>query len=184
MTKGIEEMLGIPHLDDILKADGVDYKKDDDVDDEEPEDTYPVEKVKEEFMQSLQNKLMTLEGTDHAKAMDVIYNETLDHSRNIMDLAFNVDDRSRRGLMEIGTSMYKNAIDAKNSKRDAQLKAMRLMLDQQKMELDDLRKRNAAAPVGATDIAPVGETGGVVVEDRNLLVRKLREQMAAEKKKD
>lgn len=149
--RGIEEMLGLPHMDDIIKP--------------EPEPTNEVD-----FMKAAEQKLASIEGTDHAKAMDDIHTETLNHSRDIMDLAFNVDDRSRRGLLEIATSMYKNAIDSKNSKREMQLKVMKLMQDQQKIDLDERKFR---AEMGEH----VVDSKVTIVEDRNELLKRMRKQV-------
>ena len=185
MTKGIENMLGLPHLEDVLKEQEVDY--------ENPEEPYKeVEQVEEEttsvtvsnttsLLTMLQEKLANIEGTDHAKSMDMIFEETLEHSRLLMDLGHNVDERSRRGIFEIATSMYKNALDAKNSKRDAQLKLMKLLLDQQKQDFEKqkwLAERGEA--VGTTNEAGVPIATATIVEDRNELVKKMRAAMKSE----
>jgi phage-related minor tail protein len=92
-----------------------------------------------------------------------------------MDLAYNVDDRARRGILEIAVSMYKNTIDAKNSKREMQLKVMKLMQDQQKLDLDERKFR-------ADQGEEVIETKSTIVEDRNELIKRIRAQSKEEQK--
>lgn len=179
MTKGISDMLGIPHLDELVGED-VDWKGDPIID--EDEEDYPVDKANVDLLTSLQENLQVAEGTDHAKAMDELHRETLEHSRNIVDLAFNVDDKSRRGLLEQAANFYKVALDAKNSKRDAQLKAIKLMQDQQKLNLDERKFRRDAGE-------SVSEPGTIETEaslsiDRNVLIQQIRDEVKAEQERE
>ena len=167
--RGIEDMLNLPHMDEMLKSNGVNH-----LDGELSDEDQEIVNESLDLMDMAAQKLATIEGTDHAKAMDVIYKETLEHSRNLMDLAYNVDERSRRGILEIATSMYKNAIDAKNSKRDMQLKVMKLMQDQQKI---DLEERKFRAEIGEE----VVKSDSTIVEDRNELIKRIRAQAKEEK---
>ncbi len=73
--------------------------------------------------------------------------------------------------------MYKNAIDAKNSKREMQLKAMKLMQDQQKLDLDERKFR---AEMGED----VVETKAMLVEDRNEVIKRMIAQAKESKEKD
>lgn len=175
MTRGISDMLNIPHLDDVMKKENVPYR-DPSVEPETESQTVvhsaPPEKTLMAVMDEVDLVLKTSQGTDHEKSMDEIFQETLEHSRSLMDLGFNTDERSRRGIFEIATSMYKNALDAKNSKRDAQLKLMKLITDQKKHEFEELKWR-----------AERGESLGTVagsatlVEDRNEIIRRLRAEI-------
>lgn len=115
------------------------------------------------------------EARDHAQAMDALHDETLKFGRELMELGFNVDTRSARGIFEVASGFFKHAIDAKNSKRDAQLKALKIALDQRKVELDE---KSASGDVGKTMEADV-----LVTVDRNELIRKARERIKAEEKK-
>lgn len=174
MTRGIDDMLNLPHMDEILKDKGIDHLE---VETELTETDHLAISDSVGLLDAAAQKLALVEGTDHAKSMDTIYAETLEHSRNLMDLAYNVDERSRRGILEIATSMYKNAIDAKNSKREMQLKVMKLMQDQQKIDLDEKKFR---ADMGEN----VVESKAVVVEDRNELIKRMLAQAKEEKAKD
>lgn len=150
MTRKLEETLGLPHLDDIMREEGLDDRRG---------YSYP--------NQSGPN---IAEGDDgHGQSMDTIYDETLRHAQSIIDLGFNMDPARAPRMFEVAAQFYKAALDAKNSKRDAQLKAMKLLLDQR-------RSQNAEdVPAGITDVK------AVVVEDRNELIKRLREQARAEK---
>lgn len=130
-------------------------------------------------MKSVDLVLKTTEGTDHEKSMDEIYQETLDHSRSLMDLGFNTDERSRRGIFEIAASMYKNALDAKNSKRDAQIKLMKLIQDQKKQEFEEMKWRVERGE----DVGRPIEGSATLVEDRNELIKRLRADIKEEKAK-
>lgn len=176
MTRGIEDMLNLPHMDEVLKSRGVDHLEDDLDEGVTATDEIAISQSTD-LMDAAAQKLAMVEGTDHAKAMDVIYTETLEHSRNLMDLAYNVDERSRRGILEIAATMYKNAIDAKNSKRDMQLRVMKIMQDQQKLELDERKWRTE---IGEEAV----ESRAVVIEDRNELIKQIRAQAKEENKPD
>ena len=164
MTRGISDMLNIPHLDDVV-GDAIAKA-------EEEAEEIQLATMRDDtlsIMAEFEEKLKNFEGLDHAKSLDIIHTETLEHSRNLMDLGFNTDERSRRGIFEIATSMYKNAIDAKNSKRDMQLKLMKLILDKQKQEFDEKRWRNEH---GLDREALTAEA--TILEDRNELIKRLR----------
>ena len=163
--RGIEDMLNLPHLDELMAENAPE--------EDAPEDAYdlPIE-----FNNTAIAAISDADGTDHSKSMDELYKETLDHSRTLMDLGFNVDDRSRRGIFEIAVSMYGKALDAKNSKRDMQLKAMKLALDQQKMALEERKFRTEQ---GETVVS----TQATMVEDRNELIKAFKARAEEERNK-
>jgi hypothetical protein len=102
--------------------------------------------------------------------MDKMYDETIQHSRDLMDLGYNVDTRSAGRIFETAATMYKLALDAKNSKRKAQLDLMKIHQEQQKIDLVEKNKGGGDGQNGAID------TGSIIVEDRNELLRQLRDQ--------
>lgn len=159
MTKGIADTLNLPYLDDLVEE--AIQKA------EETLDFDKKELVKD--LEDFEERLKEFEGTDHARSLDVIHTETLEHSRNLMDLGYNTDERSRRGIFEIATSMYKNAIDAKNSKRDMQLKLMKLMLDKEKQAFEEKKWRTERGLDNE-----VLEAQATIIEDRNELIKSLR----------
>src|SRR5206468_2670849 len=83
-----------------------------------------------------------IQGQDHSDAMDKVYKETLKHAQDIMDLGFNIDHARAARMFEVASAMYGRAIEAKDKKRDAQLRALKLAMEQQKLELDETRLRH------------------------------------------
>jgi hypothetical protein len=184
MTRGLEEMLNLPSLDDLLKEEAkeknalpVDEASEVEVQvaPEFGEDTNAIDR--EGIISKLDQAQQTVdfvEGKDHGESMDLIFEETLKHSRDLMDYGYNIDHARARGIFEVATTMYKVALDAKNSKRDAQLKAMKLKLDQQRLEIDRIRLQGEDAQPATIN------THAVIVEDRNELIKRLREQALQE----
>lgn len=160
MTRSFEEALNLPHLEDILKD------QDADLSDE------PVDPEFEKALETASETLPLMNGADHAEAMDEVYEATLKHAKDIIDLGFNIDHARAARMFEVGATMFKVAVDAKNSKRDMQLKAMKLALEQQ--EIARRRREDSDEP-------QMLEAKAIVVEDRNELIRRLREQAKKEK---
>lgn len=171
MTKGIQDFFDIPHLEDVLKEDGVLPKQA--VDAEVTLDEQQTQAVIDN-LDAASSSLALVSGQDHAEAMDQLYDETLKHAKDIMDLGFNIDHARAARMFEVGATMFKVALDAKNAKRDAQLKAMQVVLNQQKLELDK--------QIAKGDMNNTIDADAVIVEDRNELIKRLREQAKAEKK--
>lgn len=177
MTRSFEEALGLPHLDDMLKEEGVLEKPPnplyDDIEETDNDDEYTPPQMSNTAiasMQMAQKQLDLIEGKDHSEKMDVIHQEALKHAQDIMDLGFNIDHARAARMFEVGANMYKVAMDAANSKRDAQLKAMQLVLNQQKLELEKRQMGESGTTPGTIDAQ------AVMVEDRNEIIRRLREQ--------
>jgi hypothetical protein len=171
MTRHLADAMGIPHLDDLLKAENV----------------LPPEKHISSMDAQLERQQMALadarrsadnialSGQDHADRTDKIHDETFDNAQKVMDLGFNIDPARAPRMFEVATGLFKVALDAANSKRDAQLKAEKLILDRMKLDMD---RRIAGEDVPADGAI---ETKAVVVEDRNELIKRLREEARAEK---
>lgn len=162
MTKHLDNAFGLPHLDDLLKEEGVLPAR---AEEAPPVDTQAIVAG----LHRAQKAVDMMDGTDHAKSMDEIFAETLDHARKVADLGYNIDPARAPRMFEVATGLFKVALDAKNSKRDAQLKAMQLMINQQKFELE---KQQMTGEQAENTV----ETKGIVVEDRNELIKRLREQ--------
>ena len=158
MTKHLEEFLNLPSLDDIMEAQTEGEKAPD-----ESETTEDFEELS--FTPSVEPSSIHAEKIEYEKSMDDLHTEMLQHSRELMDLGFNIDIRSARGIFEVAASMYKNAMDAKNAKTDAQFKAMKLELDNRKAKL-------AEAMARGEDGEPLGSET-LIVEDRNEIIREL-----------
>lgn len=107
---------------------------------------------------------------DHSSKLDALYDEVIEHSRNMMDLAYNADPRSQRGMFEVATAMYRNALDAKNSKRSAQVDLLKHTVAMQKLEMERLKEKNKAKPTpNASEASPEENKGQLL--DRNALLR-------------
>jgi hypothetical protein len=163
INENIVEMFNLRPLDEVLKEKGA-------MPEDEPENDA---EHKLEVLRELSSKLSLLEGTDHAEAMDDLHTEVLQHARDLMAYGFNIDHPRARGIFEIAAMMYNHAITAKNSKRDAQLKSMKLALDKKRVELEEKRTNHVIGVANAGD----GDNT-ILVEDRNELLRRLRQQIA------
>lgn len=130
MNKAIDEFFNLPQAENAI----IDDEPTVEVEIPNPDDDEYAIKLKE-----LEAKI--IHDLDHSEKMDEIYRETLQHSRDLMDLGHSTDPRSQRGIFEVAINMYKNAIDAKNSKRDAQLDLLKHVVSQQKIELDKMKIR-------------------------------------------
>jgi hypothetical protein len=163
MTKGLETFMNLRPLDEVLKEQGVDI-------DEE------VEKAVTE-LRELSSRASMLEGTDHSDDMDSMHDEIIRHARDLMSYAYNIDIPRQRGIFEIAAIMYGHAMNAKNSKRDNQLKGLRLALDRRKVDLEEKRTNHV---IGQEQTASTADGHTIVVEDRNELLKRLREQIKKE----
>jgi hypothetical protein len=172
MTKGIENMLNLPSMEDIIRTA---EPTEDEIVEVNSTDEAEMNAVLA-LAQAAEQNLAIMNGDGHEEAMDEIHKETLKHARDLMDLGFNVDQRSAATIFEKANMLYKTAMDAKNSKRDAQLKAMKLALDKKKLELDEYKMK---AELGEKTV----EVDAVIVEDRNELIKRMREQAKLEKSK-
>jgi undecaprenyl pyrophosphate synthase len=123
-----------------------------------------------DFADNAASSLAMLEGDGHSEAMDEIHKETLQHARDLMDLGFNVDQRSAATIFEKANMLYSTSMNAKISKRDAQLKAMKLMLDKRKLELEEKKLSHLIG-----DKEPIAATGTVVSDDRNDIIKQMRD---------
>jgi len=165
INENIIEALNLRPLDEVLKEQGID------VCEEEPqaEDCQPIDELV--TLQAIKTKLQMIEGTDHGESMDDLHQEVLQHARDLMTYGFNLDHPRARGIFEIATVLYGHALTAKNSKRDAQLKTMKLALDRRRVDLEEKRTNHI---IGQIDATPVVSDDGIMVADRNDLLRRIR----------
>lgn len=168
MTKMIEHTLNLPSMEDLL-ADEPSEMPDEFESDEANQASLNAAVA---MADAAANHLAIQDGDGHAEAMDVIHKDTLKHARDLVDLGYNVDQRSAATIFEKATMMYKVALDSKDSKRKYQLEAMKLMQNQRKLELDEQRLR---FEMGEQAI----ETTATIIEDRNDLIKRAREQAKA-----
>lgn len=172
MSKSIQDALDLPTIENLLKTNADEVATVDAESDKE--DT--------EFCDAIAAGGITpemadeREAKDHADSMDTIYKETLQHAKDLMDLGYNVDTRSAGRIFENSANMFKIAIEAKNSKRKAQLDTIKSKQEQQKINIIERRSR------GENDQSEGAiETGSVIIEDRNELIRRLRGEASDDK---
>lgn len=159
INDNIADMLNLQPLEDVLKEKGVE------VGTPEPEPDVQVNDLR-----AMTAQRTMVEGTDHAEAMDDLHSEILQHARDLMSYGFNLDHPRARGIFEIAATLYGHAITTKDSKRDAQLRAMKLALDRKRVDLEEKRTNHT---IGQT-ATRVGDDGTILVEDRNEILRRLR----------
>jgi hypothetical protein len=164
MTKMIEHTLNLPSMDELL----IDQDSTDEFESDEANQASLETAVAMADMAG--QHLAIQDGDGHSEAMDTIHKETLKHARDLVDLGYNVDQRSAATIFEKATMMYKVAQDAKDSKRKMQLEAMKLMQNMRKLELDEMKLRHEMG-----DRADI-ETEATIVEDRNELIKRMRDQ--------
>lgn len=152
MTQGLEKALNIPSLEEVLA--------------EQPDNDEIANAGLSDLLDMAGKKIELATGTDHSRDTDDIYEKALKHAQDIMDYGFNIDHARAAALFEQGNALFKTALDAKNSKRDAELKAMKLQLEREKLEF----MKNKTAPANQTII----EAEGVTIIDRNELLRQLK----------
>jgi hypothetical protein len=113
--------------------------------------------------------LIVQDGDGHSQAMDQIHKETLKTAKDLVDLGFNVDQRSAATIFEKANLFYETALRAKDAKRDMELRAMKLMLDSRKL---DLEQKKLNHEMGELTI----DADAIIIEDRNEIIRRARDQ--------
>jgi hypothetical protein len=168
MSKGISDTLNMKSLEEIMaETECVEPQEE-----MAEEETLPA--VTEQRSESLMSTSQ-MKGSDHAKAMDEIHDEALDVARQIVDMGMNIDPARAPRILEVANQWFKTAADAKINKRDSELKLMKLIQDQRKLELEE---RKFKGEHGNEDMIQ----GEVVYEgDRNKLLKILKAQKDAQK---
>jgi hypothetical protein len=167
--QGITDMLNLPSLEDVLKDHSVDVDTAKSPDIDEPQIANTIEKLN-----TLTARMAMVEGTDHSDSMDELYKEILGHARELMAYGFNIDQPRARGIFEVAASMYGHAMAAANTKREAQIKTMKLSLERKRVDLEERRTNHAIGQQAATVDS---SNNTIIVEDRNELIKRLREQI-------
>lgn len=171
MSRVIQEAFDLPTLEDLLRApretDDGEVITDEMVNDSDIDDGEVADFTNSLISGSIKVDPDTVEAKDHADNTDDIFGQTLQHAQDLMDLGYNVDTRSAGRIFETAANMYKIALDAKNSKRDAQLKAQKLKIENEKLKAL-LRQQS-----GGGDVL---EQEAVVMADRNDMIKRLRGQ--------
>ena len=155
MTKGLDKFFGLETDEDF---------EEEEILEEDHTNIVPTDTVSDLISHA------DLKAEEHSKAMDKIHDEVIQHARDAAELAFDLDPARAPRMLEVAAQYYKASIDAKNSKRDAQLKLMKLIQDQKKLDLEEAKLRHETGNF-QSDKADV-----IMVEDRNVLLKRLREE--------
>lgn len=178
MTRGLEDLLGLPHLTDIIKEQKAAEEKapfDDLTDDE-------MRELLEQARILRLQKAMIKDNVEHHTSMTDLEKDLLENAETMMEMAYNSDPRSMRGMLEVANAAKRNAIDAINSKHDAKVKSEKIALERDKLliarEKLALLKLKLQHEMGQA--APESPQATItVVEDRNDVIRRLREERKA-----
>lgn len=161
MTKGLANTFGLPTLEEVI-GETDDLPMDIDEDTEIDTELTPTETA-DEMIEEIKEKV-----GDHARAMDLIYEDTLKHASDIAELAFDMEPTKAPRMLEVAAIHYKTAMDAKEAKLNAVLKLAKVVQDMTKLRLE---AHKVSHETGET----ISEKANVVmVEDRNVLLEQLR----------
>ena len=171
MTKKLEDILNLPNVKEAFKE--VDKKEKDKKLKEtsnggtvgnnlDPQTKKNLEKSYAEF-DKVAAALPQVKGLGELSdlELDKLAIEAEESYKNLMDLGMNVDSRYSGRIFEVAGNFLRNAIDAKSGKIDKKLKMIELQLKKQKLDQ------------GNKDGAPIEESDGYVISDRNELMKKL-----------
>lgn len=170
MSTSIQDAFDLPILEDLLKQ-----KPDEEVTGEDVAITDEMADEHQEMIDNLGNGMVPREvveerqARDHEISTDKIHKDAIQHAKDLMDLGYNIDTRSAGKMFEVAAGMMKIALDAKNSKRDAQLKNKKLGLDSRKLDIMERQIKGGPAQGEILEGNSV-----VVVEDRNEIIKQLR----------
>ena len=170
MTKKLEDILNLPNVKEAFKE--VDKKEKDRKIKEvngnpstknlDPQTQKNLQKSYAEF-DKVAAALPQVKGLGELSdlELDKLAVEAEESYKNLMDLGMNVDSRYSGRIFEVAGNLLRNAIDAKSGKIDKKLKMIELQLKKQKLDQ------------GNKDGAPIEESDGYVISDRNELMKKL-----------
>ena len=196
MTKKIEDELNLPRLEEVLKImqeqkeaiekkeilqseDIYDIDDEDENDEEEiipfqnlPISTNIVPVAIQTNMQPFDERVFD----KHDIEMDEIAQKALDSYEKIMELGFETESRVSSDLFSVASSMLKNAMDARNSKLEKKLKAIKAEMERLKLNksLGGLQTPQANSPII--------DNADVIVTNRNKLLETLRNNKTEEDK--
>ena len=169
MTKKLEEILNLPNVKEAFKEVDAKEKEKNDADKTngksknlDPETHKNLQKSYAEY-DKISNDLPHVKGLGELSdlELDKLAVEAEESYKNLMDLGMNVDSRYSGRIFEVAGNFLRNAIDAKSGKIDKKLKMIELQLKKQKLDQ------------GNKDGAPIEESDGYVISDRNELMKKL-----------
>lgn len=162
----IEDDLDLPRLTKVLEIMKEQENQKENSEDENDDTNVP--QVAQDAYQkanTAQKEILTAgdieELTDHSDKMDEIYDQAKTWAQDIITAGFNCPPNQQGKVFEAGVQMLNQALSAADSKADKRLRAMRLRLEQARLERDNARDKDKG----------VIEGEGYVVADRNELIR-------------
>ena len=169
MTRKLEDILNLPNVKEAFaKVDAKEKSREDKDKPSIPKNVDPqtakaLEKTYQEF-DKIAASLPQVKGLGDLSdlELDKLAMEAEESYKNLMDLGMNVDSRYSGRIFEVASSMLRNAIDAKSQKIDKKLKMVELQL--KKLKIDK---------TGNDDINEPVESEGMIISDRNELMKKL-----------
>jgi len=169
MTRKLEDILNLPNVKEAFAK--VDAKEKFREDKEkysipkniDPQTAKALEKTYQEF-DKIAAALPQVKGLGELSdlELDKLAMEAEESYKNLMDLGMNVDSRYSGRIFEVASSMLRNAIDAKSQKIDKKLHMVELQL--KKLKIDKS---------GSDDLGDPVESEGMIISDRNELMKKL-----------
>jgi hypothetical protein len=169
MTRKLEEILNLPNVKEAFSKVDAKEKSRDEKDkpaipkNVDPQTAKALEKTYQEF-DKIAAALPQVKGLGELSdlELDKLALEAEESYKNLMDLGMNIDSRYSGRIFEVASSMLRNAIDAKSQKIDKKLKIVELQL--KKLKIDK---------TGHDDINEPVESEGMIISDRNELMKKL-----------
>jgi len=169
MTRKLEEILNLPNVKEAFAKVDAKEKSREEKDkptipkNVDPQTAKALEKTYQEF-DKIAAALPQVKGLGELSdlELDKLAMEAEESYKNLMDLGMNVDSRYSGRIFEVASSMLRNAIDAKSQKIDKKLHMVELQL--KKLKIDKS---------GSDDINEPVESEGMIISDRNELMKKL-----------
>lgn len=163
--------LGIKSLEEILAETDASFLDVPEVEEEENEDQLPLTIEEKEAIEDSKSALMKraeMTNTKHSGDMARVFDTAMNIAEKLGDMGMNIDPTKAPRMFEVMGQHLKIAADASNSERDAQLKLMQIIQNQEKLELDRMRLQH--------ELGDGGEIKGeiVMIEDRNKILAQLK----------
>ena len=168
----VEEALGIPSIEQLQQAMAVINQPLEVIEEDEEyivEDVAPTEQEIKHALATAQNMRQQLieipDVSEKESEIDAIAESASGYFEDIMDKAFNAEDRFAPELFNAANALLKTALDGKNAIINAKLKLLDLELKKQKLEIDIEKAK------GTPQVKDVGGNT-LTVANRNSLLRK------------
>lgn len=178
MTKSLESLLNVQHIERTPSKDLDDAEIDDETPNSQLFDLTEYDKI------SAALPAVRGLGKVSDRELNEIALKAVDAYDDLMDLGMNVEQRYSGRIFEVANSLLKTGLDAKVAKMDKKLKMIELQLKQEKQEEDrrenerraeERRLKAKGKGTSATVEEDDSENEQHVVSDRNSLLNQLRE---------